>query len=392
MTPDGAEDKKASHFMSLQGLLSLVVLLTLSLGEVGSAQSLVSQVEKFYGAQDDLGLRIFLKERINQPLSVNDWLAIRRMLSLRPNSGFDLIFAWDKHRQVRGLNLSETNVDKALRQADALLEQRKFEEAFRKYQAIARAVKTSGKGKIRLQNRQFYFSTLHSMARALYGAQRFEESLEVYGWIPPYYYQVRQIQFEKMWAAFRAGRYDKVVGAIASQQSGYFSKYLDPESYLIKVYIMKRLCREQDVKYTMDSIQSYLSELQSGQITYREFARRDLLMSGFDILIEKNSATEIGLVTEAQRTQEKKKLKDYLVKIFDRHKPRLLSQLQKVLGYSKLALSGNSPFLSGISNLEDSETLEKKGLEFWPATGGEEWLDEIGSHVYVGQSQCSKTI
>ena len=31
----------------------------------------------------------------------------------------------------------------------------------------------------------------------------------------------------------------------------------------------------------------------------------------------------------------------------------------------------------------------KKNLEIWPADSTEEWLDEIGTHRFIGESLCT---
>ncbi|MBL7671726.1 MAG: hypothetical protein JNM39_14665 [Bdellovibrionaceae bacterium] len=374
----------------MRGLAICFGFCGLLLVQGGLAESVVVQARAFVDAQDDLGLRIFLKEKLKSPMAYNDWVAVRRVLSGRPNLGYDLVFAWDRHKNVKNLDLSVTNIEKAMNEADSLALAKKFDEAFAKYQIIARSIKQQGRGKIRLQNRQLYFSVLQSMARALYGAGKYAESLEVYSWIPPYYFQIRQVLFEKMWAAFRASKFDYVIGAIASQQSNYFSPYLDPESYLIKIYSMKKLCRESDIVLTLKSIQAYLKGLQNGRITYKDWSRRDLILSGIDTLTEQNASPTdlVKLVSREKREIERTRLTNFLIKNFERNRPRMISQLQKVLGYSKLALGNESSLLTQVTDLEDSQTLSGKGQEWWPATGGEEWLDEIGSHVFIGDSQC----
>jgi hypothetical protein len=377
---------------SLVSSFGLLVLLgfQMTFAEIAFAESVLTQTRAFVEAQDDLGLRVYLKEKLKNPLGLNDWIAIRRILSGRPNLGYDLVFAWDRHKHVKNLDLSTTNIDKALVEADSLALSKKFDEAFAKYQIVARSIKQQGRGRIRIQNRQLYFSVLHSMARSLYGGGKYAESLEVYNWIPPYYFQIRQVLFEKMWAAFRSSKFDYVIGAIASQQSSYFSPYLDPESYLIKIYVMKKLCRENDIVLTLKSIQEYLQGLQKGKITYKEWSRRDLILSGIDILTEQkpNPLELTDVVSREKREIERKRLTDFLIKNFEKNRPRMISQLQKILGYSKLAIGNESSILTQVTELQDSQALSRRGLEWWPATGGEEWLDEIGSHVYIGDSQC----
>jgi hypothetical protein len=216
--------------------------------------------------------------------------------------------------------------------------------------------------------------------------------LEVYAWIPPVYAQTRQIMFEKMWAAFRAGKYDIALGAIASQQSAFFSRYLDPESYLIKIYILKRLCREQELKATIDSIRFYMKELKSGSFTYLDWARGDLTRMSLAKLLENNERNHdlirYDVISEAERREEKKKILAYLQKKFSEEKTRLEMQLEKVLGYAAIAVTQQQKLLSQVKSLPESKVLEAQGYELWPASTGEEWTDEIGSHVFIGESQC----
>ena len=62
--------------------------------------------------------------------------------------------------------------------------------------------------------------------------------------------------------------------------------------------------------------------------------------------------------------------------------------VEKVLGYSAIAVTQEQKLLSQVKSLPESSVLESQGFELWPASTGEEWTDEIGSHVFIGESQC----
>ncbi len=361
---------------------------------VTAEANLVSQLRDLETANDDMGMRVLIRKNFKKKLNITEWSQIRGILSRRPNVGFDVVRAWDNQLTLKGSTLEKDSlkVYKALEKADNLALNEQFDEAFSVYQQVATYIKKSNGGRITRSLNQLYLNVLHQMGRTLYATKRFNDALEVYSWIPPVYAQTRQIMFEKMWAAFRAGKYDIALGAIASQQSEFFSRYLDPESYLIKIYILKRLCREKELKATIDAIRYYMKELKTGTFTYIDWARGDLTRMSLAKLLaddEKNiSKVRIDLVNFSERTEEKKKIQAYLQKKFLEEKTRIELQLEKVLGYSAIAVTQEQKLLSQVKSLPESSVLEAQGYELWPASTGEEWTDEIGSHVFIGESQC----
>ncbi len=371
--------------------MKIGLLLGLFLSAQFSFASFRSDLSALEKAKDDLGIRIYLREYFKKKVSYADWRAARAVLGRRPGVGFDLVMAWDRHPSIKKYDSRTVKTIRALDQADSLMLQKKFDDAFRVYQSVARYFRAQSKGGIKRSNVQFYYSILHSMARALYGAGRLEESLEVYSWIPGSYYQVQQVLFEKMWAGFRAKRYDIALGAIASQRSAFFSEYLEPETYLVQIYALKRLCRVEQAQLALDSIRKFYRSLQSGQFTHQDWARRDLYWSSLQLLTErKNRKTEVGsIVSDQEREREIQRINSRLSKQFKMNRPNLLESLRLVIGYSTLAVR-NEKTLGRVNQLEDPETLRAKGIEWWPAEDSEEWLDEIGSHVFVGESLCGK--
>lgn len=363
--------------------------------EVGFSQSLIKTIHEMEKKSDDLGIRILIRRNFKKKFTVKEWFEIRKVLVRRPKVGFDAVTAWDRQITLKGSNLEKESekIYLFLERADEYALNKDFEKSFEMYQRAAKYFKTSNKGRVPKGNQQLYLNIIHQMARTLYGQKRFVESLEVYSWISPVYPQIRQVLFEKMWAAFRAGKYDLALGAIASQQSGYFSEYLHPESYLLKIYIFKRLCRKKDLAYTIESIKNYLTSLKNGKFNYLEWAKTDLYYMSLAQLIEmpkSNDELLLKQVSQKDRAEELKKVNDSLRERFKAQKDVLQTQLERVYGYASLALGNDQDFLKPVSSLPETKVIEKKGYELWPAGDAEEWLDEIGSHVYIGQSECKQ--
>jgi hypothetical protein len=233
---------------------------------------------------------------------------------------------------------------------------------------------------------------LHSMARALYGAQRFADSLEVYGWIPPTYPRYRQVLFEKMWAAFRHGRLDIALGAIASQHSAYFSEYQEPETYLVQVYVFKKLCRDQELERVRNMIKKFKSVLMepSHEYGFREWAKSDLETFS---LLRLTEITEIPdadqTILDSERLREKNKINKLLRIRFENERKRLAEQLKIVLAYSYVAIGADSLAVKNYQ-LPSRAELMKHGSEFWLVRDGENWVDELGGHLYIGDSRCKE--
>ncbi len=376
-------------------MILMAVILTSS---VSRSETFIGQLQAMSKVGDDLGIRILLRKNFKKKMSIKDWNEARKIIVKRPGVGFDVVAAWDRQASFRGSNL-EKEADKFTKfvdDADELALNKDFVKSFEKYQQAAKFLKKSNKNKIPKGNELLYLNLLHQMARSLYAQKRFTESLEVYDWISPSYPQVRQVLYEKMWAAFRANKFDMALGAIASQQSGYFSEYLNPESYLIKIYIFKRLCRKNDLAYTIKSIRTYLNALKSNKMNEIEWARTDLFYLSLAKLTDSNLLPDekkrLDVVSVAERNEEIKKIKSTLTSKFQVNKVALQNQLERVLGYAALAASDEQDFLKPITSLPPAQVLESRGYELWPAKGAEEWLDEIGNHVFVGDSECKSIV
>ena len=168
-------------------------------------------MEKFYenaGNYDALSLRIILKKISKQLLNYNQWSEIRKYLIMNPQVGYDIIYKWENLRPNSPIeNEMEKGINDSIEKADQLTVDEKFEEAFKIYQSVALFLKGEIK-KGKKENIFLYSVMVHSMGRSLFGSGRFTDALEVYGWLPKNYPRLRQVMYEKMWTAFRAGRID----------------------------------------------------------------------------------------------------------------------------------------------------------------------------------------
>lgn len=375
--------------------MKVLTLLTTLIFSLTAHASFVGQLKALEATNDDLGLRVLLRREFKKKKTVNEWFEARKVLTRRPKVGFDVVAAWDRQISLKESPLEKdaSSVAVFLDKADEYSFNKQFDKSFDMYQKAARFIKKNNKNRVPKGNQLIYLNVLHQMARSLYAQKRFVEALEVYDWIPASYPQTRQVLFEKMWAAFRSDKYDLALGAIASQQSGYFSEYLDPESYLIKIYIFKRLCRKKDLNFTLRGIKEFLANLKNGKLTYLDWAKSDLYYMSLAQLIEsagkENPEIRNDIVSQRERQEELKKVHLALKQKFQIFKPLLQMKLERVLGYAALASAQDQDFLKPVKSLPEASVLESRGYELWPANDAEEWLDEIGTHVFIGDSQCA---
>lgn len=351
----------------------------------GDSQNTFLQIQQAFKDRDHLALRVLIKRLSAQKPSVGQWSAVRRMLMLRPQVGYDFIIKWDRFRPAAGPGASLQNkFTQLLQRADDLMLEEKFEPAFKIYQTLSRYLKKElARGK--KENRLLYWSTIHAMGRALFGAGRLKEALEVYNWIPSDYFKFRQVLFEKMWTAFRANRLDVAVGAIASQQSSYFSDYLEPETYLVEIYIYKKLCRTEEqatVGALLEKLKRRLDP-KSGDYNLDDWAKSDIETAMLYQLLQKEAD---GPLRE-MKLREQEKIKQALNSRFMIEKQRLGMQIGKVIAFSRLSVAmDRNVVVSDI--IPDRDSLMKSKKEFWPVDDAEDWSDEVGQHLYIGESRC----
>lgn len=374
----------------MKKIATLITIIFLSLhshaDDIAKAQALAA-------AKDYLGLRIQLIKSYNNPVTYKDWLKFRRLIYDTPQVGYDIIFAWDQHKRITGIaeDATEQLVEKAIKKAEDLLADKQYTKAFELYQLAATRIKKSYRSKVGKENRNIYYWLLHQMGRTLYSSGSYDQALEVYNWIPTRYYQFRQVQFEKMWTAFRLNKLDIAMGSIISQQSAYYSRYIEPESYLVKLYILQKLCDQKQVTRVIKDIDTYITQIRSKKLRLSEWAKNDLYDYSISLLT-RTSETEglTTLISTQERVDQKNKILKKLNAKFADDQLRIERDLDKVKGYALLMRFDVSEELEKVTSLPTSDVLSSQGLEYWPTSKNEEWVDEAGQYFYNGESKCKK--
>lgn len=359
----------------------------------GFAASVIEKAKQLQENKDYLGLRIYLKKN-SEKINYKEWREVRRLINENPSVGYDLVFKWDSLEIAKSVskNEKETKVSELVVEADKLFQEKKFQEASGKYQEAAKALMKNYKKDIPKEHQPLYYWLLQQTARSLYGMEDYAGALTAYSWIPLNYYNFRQIMFEKMWAGFRSKRYDVALGAIISQQSSYFSPYIEPDSYLLKHYIYKQFCNEKEAKSVVSEIQKFIDLIKKDSYKIKDWAKQDFYTFSLLKLTDKSENTlanpQLQIVSQSDRDKEISAIKKVLDARFSKEKERLVIQLDKVLGYSIMIKKSPAKELEQLRDLPDSKVLSETGFEYWTYKDQEEWTDEVGSHYYIGESQC----
>jgi hypothetical protein len=340
-----------------------------------------------------LALRVFIRKNYSKLAHPADWILLRDLIIENADKiGFDLIYAWDKRLPGAYVDSGEMDINSARAAADGLMSEGRFQEAFDGYQKIAvelRKLKREAKTESQVRNIEFLMPYIfQSMGRALYGAGRFDEAYIVLRWIPQNYAKFRQVQFEKMWAAFRGGRIDQALGAVASQHSSYFARYSLPEAYLVQTYLYKKLCRDDDYQQVLKEIYQFRDKLSANKLTIEEWVGSDNEIRVLWALANSKIKKDLP-VKEEDLIAEQSRIMSLLTRSFENQKSRLLDDLEKSVAYVQLTVrSGSGTVLKPIEKLPDRSAFFELDLEVWPADSLEEWADEVGTHRFIGESLC----
>lgn len=344
-------------------------------------------------AKDRLGLRVYLKKKLlSSKLSARDWLNYRNFITENLSDvGYDMLYAWDRKTP----SLAETAKVKASREllekADALMLGKNFAESFNLYQKIAENLKvdlTSSDQTVSKSAHILYPYVLDGMGRSLYALGRHDESAEVFGWIPSSYPRYRRVMFEQMWAYFRAGRADMTLGKVASQFSSFFSEYHQPEAYLVQAYIHKKLCRKEELAALIGRMKTLRERVIAGDFTWRNWMDSDI--EGFilkKIYNSKVKVKNIAFIDPKERLLERKHIEKSVSSAFVKDRPRWLENMESAIAYAQITTAKNS-LLKPVEKLPSRQELSGLNIEIWPADSREDWIDEMGTHRFVGESKC----
>lgn len=342
---------------------------------------------KFIRDQDYLGFRMYVQKIYKEPVRRGEWKTVKSLIAAYSEQvGTDLIPFWNARNPG-----DQDEVDLLLGKADELMLSQQYDQAFTEAQNAL--LKLKSQLKTRPEVRAFIPFAYHSMGRALYGAKRYDEALKVYQWIGNGYPNLKQVLFEKMWAGFKAGRVEIALGAIASQRSKYFSsaRFIHGESYLLQTYLLRRLCREDDLAEVARELKALERTIQTGGIAaWAEMDTGTLSLWRLTREIDENRKRTSSF-TKEERASERRKIQEKLASAYEHQKPILLKNIKTIQAFENLAsMTDTSTILKPVETLRDRDQLLKMNLEFWPADTSEEWIDEVGKHVLIGDSLCGK--
>jgi len=350
------------------------------------------RLESLAKSRDYLSVRSEIKFNIaKQKLSAEEMKELRTFIYSTPEIGLDLSYQWDGVERMLTKG-SASIFDRSLQVADMKSLKKDFRGAAQDYARIARqtkadliALQNSGKSQAWGQARLFYSYVLHDLARALYGAGDYAGSLKVYEWIDISYPRFRTVLLEKMWAAIRSRNSPYAIGAWYSMRSPFFSEFMAPEEFLVALDALQTLCLTEEARKLYEEMKSINWGKSPTEAQFRRWVKKDYETLVLFNLASQKPSGELKDKANADRLNVYKELRRNFSKEYGdivRSYGRL-----KAMGFVA-QLPESQTQLQSLAPLEVRDSYFKRGLEVWPRTRGEYWLDEIGSHVYLGESQC----
>lgn len=370
-------------------LAMTITLLSLQSQAQQQIVPLTKQFQLALQSKDFLSARVLIKNIASLKPNRTQWNTINKLLISNEPIGYDIIYKWGALKETLSLlSPQEKKIRDLIRQADQWMLEEQFQASFSQFQKVAKTLKEELKAGDQ-DNFLLYQSVIHSMSRALYGAGRYHESVEVNSWIDPRYPKYRQVLFERMWEGFRAHNVSIAMGAIASQRTVFFAQFLEPETYLLMIYLLKSLCRTDQIEIVRAELSDFQNKVKSlGTTKITEWARFDLEYFNLYKLINSQNpqANRFG-VTQAQREKEKEKIRISLLSHVKDLGARLSKELDMVKAYASLAISAQ-PLKANSMILTTRDEIAAKDRESWKLDDAEDWVDETGRHLYVGTNLC----
>lgn len=354
-----------------------------------SAEDFVDRIEDYIDADRYLQARALIKNYNLRKLSYDQWFELRQKFHRNYRLGWDLLLYWDQ-KVPPPIKKPMHGINRLQKRADKHFEAGRFLTAARFYQKAAQLIRGKKK-EISNDNRLLYFSVLHSLARSLYGAGQFKEALTVYGWISPIYPRFKQTLVEKTWAAFMAEDLSFISGSVVSQYSSYFGGFIEPEIYLIQIYLYKLLCREEDLNTALENLRMFRSGLAKRELSAMNWAKSNFDTLPYVGLVREEGITGDDLLSKELIEQEQQSIRKWIHQQYESERKQLLVEAGKAQAYAVIALSITKKELAPVEKLPPQDELLKSGLELWPVEDAEDWLDEVGLHRFIGKSQCQKS-
>ncbi|MEI7973887.1 MAG: tetratricopeptide repeat protein, partial [Bdellovibrio sp.] len=275
-------------------------------------------------------------------------------------------------------------------------------------------------------------------ARALYQAQDFNRSLDIYRKIPRDSEMWVDSIFESAWASFRATKFRTVLSQFQSLHSGFFEEHYQPESLLLRSLVYLYICQFDEMEKTLGLFEKDYYPVRNILTRFLVQNRDPALFVDEFVKSGGSKVLPIRVVRFLQKEGDVRRGVDYLKKISDERKRleslgsgsfssyarsaldqrtrnartafgdllqfrlrALLADLEDLIEQAAFAkyemIGGKKEQIKKKISEESSRAVDRSitrkyyiqnGFEYWPFQG-EYWLDELGNYQYVGQSSCS---
>ena len=291
--------------------------------------------------------------------------------------------------------------------------------------------------------RIFYSVGSVAAAQGKEGAQDFDKAINLYNRIERYSTYWLQALFEKSWAFFRRGDYERAMGNLHTLNSPYFEEQFFPESHVLQAVILFTNCRYDDVVVVVDEFVKEYDELRKELNTqlqqnedpadfYYWLSSLGQKGAGFSVKLKKifnlgladrklyrlftfivSLQREEGLLENMRRTAVQKDLAERLLgelvtyrelaigEVGEQAKDRLNTKRKELQGLITKAMKVKFEALRAIKEMNEGgrdltkETGESKGFKIgnddehlaWPFEG-EYWKDELDSYLFRVENLC----
>ena len=102
-----------------------------------------------------------------------------------------------------------------------------------------------------------------SIARTLYQAKMWDDSIEFYKDIPKDHALYRKAQFELAWAQFRAMKFRAALSSLETLQTPYYETFFDPEALILRKIILLFICQIDDIESSLATYEKFYTPVLS---------------------------------------------------------------------------------------------------------------------------------
>ena len=285
------------------------------------------------------------------------------------------------------------------------------------------------------------------VARSLYQAEKFDQSLVTYRSIPRDSKHWHDVLLESSWAYLRSARFRSALSNFQTLHSSFYEGYYQPESLILRAYVYLYICKYYEMGKVLDffntvyipilkNIKAQLKDRKELNLAF-QFSRKIKNKTGSSLSftsivrkrLDRQSAFQSVKTSLLNLRQEKSKLNamphHWITSPVGRNANavvdiRIATMRKRTFKITRFTLLGIKEELERLATLEQylrydmlrgkRELVKKKiqrkyaddiqideklsrdyyiknGYEYWPFKG-ENWLDELGNYHYIGLQSC----